>query len=111
MKIVEKEGGTYQCHHCDKGKAIVEDKPADSGPADSSGPPTTKENVEKEDAVSTTTSQSKWIDVISPDVRDDVQSHYPRKTLPLYKEVHFIWRGHAEITSLYNSLYISINNV
>jgi hypothetical protein len=24
-----------------------------------------------------------------------------RKTLPLYKEVHFIWRGHAEITSVF----------
>nr|BAO53464.1 inclusion body protein [Cauliflower mosaic virus] len=60
-RTVEKEGGTYQCHQCDKGKAIVEDKPADSGPADSSGPPTTKENVEKEDAVSTTTS-SKQVD-------------------------------------------------
>jgi hypothetical protein len=30
-----------------------------------------------------------------------------RKTLPLYKEVHFIWRGHAEITSLSLQIYLS----
>nr|BCW03862.1 inclusion body protein [Cauliflower mosaic virus] len=55
-RTVEKEGGAYKCHHCDKGKAIVQDASADSKVADKEGPPLTT-NVEKED-VSTTSSKA-----------------------------------------------------
>lgn len=55
VKIVEKEGGSYKCHHCDKGKAIVEDASADSGPKD--GPPPTRSIVEKEDVPTTSSKQ------------------------------------------------------
>ncbi|QED42846.1 putative inclusion body protein [Isatis caulimovirus A] len=63
----KKSGGTYSCHLC-KGKALVEDAKGkaqnenastDSGPADNPGTTITSLHVEKEDAVSTTTSSSK----------------------------------------------------
>nr|ABY66574.1 inclusion body protein [Cauliflower mosaic virus] len=57
VKIVEKEGGAYKCHHCDKGKAIVQDASADEGTTDKSGPPPTRSIVEKEDVPNTSSKQ------------------------------------------------------
>lgn len=54
-RTVEKEGGSYKCHHCDKGKAIVQDASTDSGPKD--GPPPTRNIVEKEDVPTTSSKQ------------------------------------------------------
>ena len=54
-RTVEKEGGSYKCHHCDKGKAIIQDLSADSGPKD--GPPPTRSIVEKEDVPTTSSKQ------------------------------------------------------